>query len=231
MTVLLLPRPRQALRHPGVRAALLLLVAGPPVVAWWGKDADAPIRLRLLGMAVAVAVALAWDDRAHVLTTSTPVGLPAVRRGRVLVVALLAVAAFALGWLAVPGGASVPVGSLVLQSISFATLLLVVVGWFGRDGESVLVVPLPALLLSVVVMFRLPERVALLRADPRSPEWADERIRWWVLLGVCVLLVARLQRDPAARPRPPSPAARPRPFSAAVLRSGRADSPQRTGVG
>lgn len=197
MTAVLLPRPRLALRHPAVRVALLLLVAGPPSVAWWGKDVDGPIRLRLLGFAVAVAVALAWDDRQHVLTASTPVGLPAVRRGRILTVVALAALAFGLGCVVVPGSAAV--GAVALQTAGLTGLLLAVIGWFGRDGEPVLVLPLPALALSLLVLSRLPEQVGMLRADPGSPAWPDERTRWWVLLLVTVVLALRLHRDPAAQ--------------------------------
>lgn len=194
---MLLPGPRLALRHPAVRTVLLLLVSGAPFVAWWGKDPDAPIRLRVLGFLLAVAVALSWDDRACVLTASTPVGLPAVRRGRLSVVTTIAVLAYCFGWLAVPGQATgLAIG---LQSASVAVVLLVVVGWFGRDGDPVLVIPFPALLITLAVLNKLPHQIALLRADPRSSEWSGERTRWWVLLAVSALFVLRLERDPAAR--------------------------------
>jgi len=197
VTAVLLPRPRTAVRHPAVRAILLLLVAGPSSVAWWGAEGDAPIRLRVLGMLLAAAVALAWDEQAHAVIAASPVGLPAVRRGRVVLVTLLAGGAFVLGWAAVPG--DVPAAAVALQSTAIAVLLLVVVAWFGRDGDPVSVVPFPALLLSLAVLARLPADLALLRADPRSSEWAAERVRWWVLLGLCALLLLRLQRDPAAQ--------------------------------
>ena len=197
MTTIFLPRPRPALRHPAVRAALGLLLAGAPVIAWAGTDADAPLRLRVLGFLLSAAVALSWDDRSYALTASTPVGVPAVRRGRAAVVTALAVLAFGLGWCAVPGEATgLPIA---LQSASLAVVLLVVVGWFGRDGEPVLVIPFPALLLTLAVLSRLPPRLALLRADPHAAEWSDERMRWWVLLALSAVLLLRLERDPAAR--------------------------------
>ena len=197
MTAVLLPRPTLAMRHPAVRAVLVLLLAGPATVAWWGKDTDAPLRLRLLGFLLAAVVALSWDDRAHVLTASTPVGIRAVRRGRALVVTTGAVLAFGLGWLAVPG--HVAGRAIALQAATVAVVLLVVVGWFGRDGEPVLVLPFPSLLLTLAVLNRLPHQIALLRTDPSAPEWVDERTRWWVLLGLSALVVLRLERDPAAR--------------------------------
>lgn len=197
MTTVFLPRPRPALRHPAVRTVLVLLVAGAPVIAWAGTDADAPLRLRVLGFLLSAAVALSWDDRSYPLTASTPVGVPAVRRGRAAVVTALAVLAFGLGWCAVPGEATgLPIA---LQSASVAVVLLVVVGWFGRDGEPVLVIPFPALLLTLAVLSRLPPRLALLRADPHGAAWSDERLRWWVLLALSAVLLLRLERDPAAR--------------------------------
>lgn len=197
MTAVLLPPPRVAARHPAVRAAVLLLLAGPPSVAWWGEPESGPLRLRVLGLLLAAVVALAWDDRAHLLTASTPVGLPAVRRGRVLAVGGLAAAAFAVGCAVVPREA--PVAALALQSGALSALLLAVVGWFGRDGDPVLALPLPALLISLLVLSRLPDRVGVLHADPGSPGWPDERLRWWVLLVAGVLVTLRLHRDPATR--------------------------------
>lgn len=196
MSAFRLPPPRAALRHPAVRAALVLLVAGPAGVAWWGQAADAPVRLRALGFLLAAVVPLAWDDRAHLATAATPVGLPAVRRGRLLAVLLLACVDFAA---AVPAaGSGVPVGAVALQSGAVAALLLVAVAWVGRDGDPVLAVPFPALLIALWVLNRLPREVGLLHADPGAPGWADERTRWWLLLVLCVVLVLRLQRDPAA---------------------------------
>ena len=198
MTALLLPSPRLLLRHPAARAVLVLLVLGPAVVAWWGKDSEAPLRLRVLGFLLAAAVALAWDDRSHALTAPTAVGLPAVRRGRLLAIGLLAALAFVLGCLAVPDPADARGAALGLQAAAITGLLLAVAGWFGRDGDSVLTVPFPALLLSLAVLNRLPHQVALLRADPASTAWAAERTRWWLLLALCLPLVVHLQRDPAA---------------------------------
>jgi hypothetical protein len=91
------------------------------------------------------------------------------------------------------------VAALSLQTVAVATVLLAVAGWFGRDGDPVLVVPLPALLLTLAVLSRLPQEVAMLHADPRSPDWADERTRWWVLLALAGVGLLRLQRDPATR--------------------------------
>jgi hypothetical protein len=200
VTLAQLPPARTALRHPAVRAALVILVVGPPWVAWLGKAGDAPIRLRVLGLAVVVAAALAWDDRVHALTASTPVGLPAVRRGRIALVLALVAVAFGLGCLAVPDGVPLPASALVLQTGTLVALLMALVAWFGRSGESVLVLPAPVLLLSLIFLNRLPHNVGLLQADPLGDAWAAERTRWFVLLAVAALAVVRLGRDPAARP-------------------------------
>lgn len=199
MTVLQLPPPRTALRHPALRTALVVLLVGPPWVAWLGRPDDAPVRLRVLGLGVVVAASLAWDDRVHALTASTPVGLPAVRRGRIaLVLAVLAVA-FALGCLAVPRGVPFPAAALVLQTGALLALLMALVGFFGRGGDPVLVLPAPALLLTLIVLNRLPHQVGMLQADPMGDAWAAERTRWVVLLVVAVVAVLRLGRDPASR--------------------------------
>ncbi|MDP9181390.1 MAG: hypothetical protein M3P04_01275 [Actinomycetota bacterium] len=199
MTVLQLPPPRPALRHPAVRAAVLVLLVGPVWVAWLGKADDAPVRLRVLGLAVVMAAALAWDDREHALTASTPVGLPAVRRGRIALVLVVLALAFGLGCLAVPDGLPLPAGALVLQTGALVAVLMALMGWFGRAGESVLVLPAPALLLTLLVLTRLPHQIGMLRADPMGDAWAAERTRWVVLLVVAALTVVRLGRDPAAR--------------------------------
>jgi hypothetical protein len=199
MSLLQLPPPRVALRHPSVRLALALLVVGPVWVAWLGKDADAAIRLRVLGVALGVALATSWDDRVHALSAASPVGLPAVRRGRALLVLALVTAAFALGFVGLPEGLIAHPAALALQSAALGALLVAVVAWFGRDGEPVLVVPLPAALVSLAVLVKLPRPLTFLHADPGSAGWPDERARWVGLLVLALLAAAVLGRDAAAR--------------------------------
>jgi hypothetical protein len=199
MSVVQLPTRRQALRHPSVRAALVLVALGPVWVAWLGARADAPVRLRVLGLALVVAAAFVWDDRVHGLTAPTPVGLPAVRRGRALLVAPLLVLAFVLGAFAVPAGMPFPLRALALQTCAMTALVLAVVGWVGRDGDPVLAVPLPAMMVLVALLYRLPDPVTMLRADPASAAWPAERARWLVLLVVAAGVVAWWARDPATR--------------------------------
>lgn len=199
MTLLQPPPWRVALRHPSVRAALLLALLAPVWVGLVGRDADAGVRLRVLGFVLAAVAALSWDDRGHGLCACTPVGLPAVRRGRGLVVLALLVVAFVLGRLAVPGGADLSVTAVVLQSGAMTGLLLALAAWFGRDGEPVLVVPLPALLVSLAVLVNLPRPVTFLRSMPGDAGWPAERASWLALLVLALLAVTVLGRDPAAR--------------------------------
>jgi hypothetical protein len=199
VSALQLPPPRAALRHPSVRALVALVLVGPVWVAWLGKDEEGVVRLRVLGMALVVAAAMSWDDRVHALTAAAPVGLPAVRRGRVLVAGVLAVVGFGAGCLVVPGTEAVHVGAVALQSVALGALLLAVVAWFGRDGEPVLVIPLPALLLSLAVLIKLPAPLTFLHAQPGTPQWPDERARWLGLLALSLTGVVLLGRDPAAR--------------------------------
>lgn len=206
MRLLWLPPARIALRHPALRTALLLLLAGPLFVSGPGRDADAPMRLRALGLGLVVAAALAWDDRVHALTAATPVGLPAVRRGRLALVAVPITVTFALGCQALPQGVSVPVAALALQLAALTALVLAVVAWFGRDGDPVLALATPAVLVTVLLLPRLPHRVALLVADPSGPGWPAERTRWLVLLVLALGILALLDRDQAARPPRPVPA-------------------------
>jgi hypothetical protein len=195
------------LRLPAVRAALLLVALGPVFVAWLGKHDDAPVRVRVLGLAVVVVAGYAWDDRVHALTSASPVGLPAVRRGRGLVVGALLCLAFALGVAAVPSDVDVPVRALVLQACALALLMLAVIGAVGRYGDPVLALPVPLLIAMLVVLTRLPASIALLRATPGAPGWPAERTRWVVLLAVSAAVLSWWARDPAARrislhPRP-----------------------------
>jgi hypothetical protein len=199
MTLVQLPPPRLALRLPAVRAALGVLVLGPVFVGWLGETADAPVRLRVVGLAVVVVASYAWDDRVHSLTAASPVGVPAVRRGRALVVTVLLCLAFGLGALAVPSGVHVPVRALVLQTCALSLLLLAVIGAAGRYGDPVLALPVPVLLVVLALLYRLPARVSVLRNDPGSPGWPAERARWVVLLVVSAAVTAWWWRDPAAR--------------------------------
>jgi hypothetical protein len=202
MSLVQLPPTRLALRLPSVRAALALLLVGPVFVGWLGKDADAPVRVRVLGLAVVVVAAYAWDDRVHALTTASPVGLPAVRRGRALVVGLLLAGSFGLGVAAVPSHQHVPARALVLQTCALALLMLTVVGAVGRYGDPVLTLPIPVLIGMLVVLHRLPSSIALLHATPGEPGWPAERTRWVVLLVVSGAVTAWWWRDPATRRLP-----------------------------
>jgi hypothetical protein len=202
VTAVLLPPVRAAARHPGVRLASVLLLGAPLFVAYAGPRDEASVRLRFIGLLVAACAALVWDDRCHDITAPTPVGLPAVRRGRALVIATLLTGAWALACIAVPTPA--PLAAVTLQLLAMTALLLAIVGWLSRNGDSVLAVPFPAVLILVAVLNRLPHQVALLRSQPGDPAWAAERLRWWVLLAASAAVVWVLQRDPASRLARPS---------------------------
>lgn len=201
MKLVLLPRPRWALRHPGIQAGLGLLVLGPLFVAFLGSTDDSLMRLRLLGILIAATAALAWDERSHELAAPTPTGLPAVRRGRAVAQVGLLGAAWGAGcWtLAATTGAPAPFAAMTLQLAGLAALIGVLIGWFGRDGDPVVALPFPAVMFTVVLLNRLPHQIALMRAEPGSAGWPQEQLRWWVLLAGALLLLARLNRDPGTR--------------------------------
>ncbi len=196
----MLPPVRVAVRLPAVRTAAALVVIAPVIVAWAGRSGEEPTRLRVVGMLLAAAAAMVWDDRSAVLTTPTPVGLPAVRHGRALVVVTLLLIAWGLGCLAARGH-DVPYGAVSLQSGVVAVLLVSLVGWLSRDreGEQLLALPVPVLLVVIVVMTRLPHSVSLLNQQPGEVGWPAERTRWLVLLALSLVLLLRLDRDPAVR--------------------------------
>lgn len=161
---------------------------------------EAPLRLRVAGMVLAAGLAMVWDDRCAVVTAATPVGLPAVRRGRLAVVLAL----LALAWLlsrAAVGGQRIAFAAITFQTVAMAAVLLALVGWFarGRDDEPLLALPVPALLLTGAIIGQLPRGVSLLHSPPGGAGWPVERTRWLVLLLVSIVVVGRFDRDPAKR--------------------------------
>lgn len=122
-----------------------------------------------------------------------PCGLPAVRHGRALLLVALLLSAWGLSCLAARDH-DIAWQALNLQSAGTGLVVVVVVGWWARDrgGEPLLALPVPVLLLTVAAaMSRLPESLSLLAGRP------GEQARWLVLLAACLLLVVRLDRDPA----------------------------------
>lgn len=197
-TPVMLPPVKVALQLPAVRMAALLVVVAPVIVRWVGEAGQEPVRLRVVGMLLAAAAAMVWDDRCAVLTAPTPVGLPAVRRGRALLVLTLLVVAWGFSCLAASGH-DTPYAVISLHSGATAVLLIAVVGWLSRDrdGEQLLALPIPVLLMTIVVMTQLPDRFALLTHPPGDAGWPAERTRWLGLLALSVVLVLHLDRDPA----------------------------------
>lgn len=200
------PAPRLALRLPGVRLALVLVVILPAFVAWWGPDVDAGLRLRLGGAAAAIAVALVWDDRSAITIAATPVGLPAVRRGRTAIVALLLASAWSLAAaVAVRTADLVPVGPLGLEAVAVSALLLGLTGGLarGREGEPVAAYPVIVLLAVLALQFRAPQGWQLITAGPVS---GDVQRRWLIVLAASLVLIAWVGRDLGARSLRPSAA-------------------------
>lgn len=194
----ILPPLKVALQLPAVRTAALLVVIAPVIVRWVGDAGQEPVRLRVVGMLLAAAAAMVWDDRCAVLTAPTPVGLPAVRRGRALLVLSLLLVAWGFSCLAASGH-DAPYAVISLQSGATAVLLIAVMGWLSRDrdGDQLLALVVPMLLTAVVTMTRLPDRFSLLTHQPGDAGWPAERARWLGLLALSVLLVLHLDRDPA----------------------------------
>lgn len=199
MTVVQAPPPRLAVRLPAVRVALACVLLMPAAVAWWGADHDAGLRLRVAGAAVALLLTLTWDDRIATMTAATPVGLPAVQRGRLtLVVALLAGAWSLAAAAAVHTTSGVLVGPLAVEAVALSALLLAGAGALarGRDGESVAAYSVAGLLALVVLQSRLPAGWQLISAGPASTEVQQ---RWLIVLAISLILIARVGRDPCAR--------------------------------
>ncbi len=202
MTALLGLRPELPvlLRQASVRATALLAVVAPIYVAWGGRTVDAPLRLRVVSLATAVVLAMVWEDRSAPVVAATPVGLPAVLRGRAVV--LIALATF--GWvlssvlLAVRVDGA-PIAELTLEAAGTAALLVAVVGVLarGRLGESVTGYPVPLLLGLLVLVSRLPADWTLLSEGPDDPAWVAVHQRWAVLLVVALGVALSSARDPA----------------------------------
>jgi len=172
----------------------------PAAVAWAGADHNAGLRLRLAGAGVAVLLTLAWDDRSATMTAPTPVGLPAVQRGRVLLlVTLLGTAWLLAAAAAVHTTDAVPVGPLGLEALAVSALLLTAAGALarGREGESVAAYAVPGLLALLFLQSRLPAGWQLVSAGPAS---TDVQQRWLVVLAVSAALTGWVGRDPSARP-------------------------------
>lgn len=202
MTALLRPTRRVAVGLPGLRLAALVAAAGPLAVVHAGKESDTALRLLLVGLAAAVALSLVWDDRCAPVTAATPVGLPAVRRGRGLVLSAALVAGWATcAWAADRAVPDLPVTAMAVPVLGMAAVLLAATGLLarGRDGEPVGTYPVPVLLVLLLLMSRLPDSWALLVA-PTDADWPAARDRWLLLLVAAAALTAWVLRDPASRP-------------------------------
>lgn len=204
MTAILIPPFPVSARLRPVRLALAATLVLPMYVAWGGADADAALRLRLVGAAVAVMLGLVWDDISAPLTGSTPTGLPAVQRGRVvLVAALLAIAWSSAALAAVHTADRVPLGSSALEAVGLSVLMCAATGALarGRPGESVAAYPALLLLALLLLQSRAPQGWQLITAGPES---AAVQQRWTILIAAALVMLAWISRDPAHRWGQPS---------------------------
>ena len=178
-----------------VRTAGGYVLAAPAFVAWAGSSSQAAteVRLRVAGMVAAAIAALLWEDRCVAVVGATPVGLPTVRRVRGLLMAGL----LALGWGLAALMADAFAIALLIEAIGLAVLLTALIGWLtqGRGGESIAAYPVPALLVVLAALYRLPERWNLLMITPDAA-WSGQQTRWAMLIGLAAGAVAWLGRDP-----------------------------------
>jgi hypothetical protein len=198
------PSRRVAGSLPGLRLAVLVAVAGPVFVLWAGRESDTGLRLLLIGLVAGVALALVWDDRCAALTAATPVGLPAVRRGRAVLLAVALVAGWGTcAWAADRAEPDIPVAAIAVPVLAMAAVLLAAIGLLarGREGEPIGAYPVPVLLLLLLLLSRLPDRWTLL-VSPAGAGWAQVRDRWLLLLAASAAVAIWMLRDPAARPVP-----------------------------
>lgn len=193
---------RHTWRSRPVLAAGAVALLGPAYIVWTGQDADAPLRLRVVGLALAVVFALVWEDRTAPLAAATPVGLPALQRGRLLTLLTVVSVAWALACLATAQiTQDAGLGAATVEVAAIAAVLTGIVGLLGRGrlGESLSAYPIPLLLVVLVLVFRVPARWRLV-TSPDSADWTDAHRRWAALLVVGLLWVAVAARDPATRP-------------------------------
>lgn len=194
--------PRHPWRSRPAFAIAAVAAVGPAFVLFVGNEDGAPIRLRAVGLALAALLALGWEDRTAPLAAATPVGLPAVHRGRLLLLLLAAAVAWSLSCLAATQrGPDVPVWSATVEIAAAAAVLTAIVGGLARErlGESLAAYPVPLLLVLLVLAFRVPERWAVI-AGPGSPAWADVHRRLVALLLIGLVAMLVVGRDPASRP-------------------------------
>lgn len=181
-------------------AAVSLGVVGYAAVRSGGApDAGSLTPLRLAMVALAAGAATAVDDPAAPTLAASPLPLGARRALQLGLVAT----AWLLAWAAALGAASwlpsrAPAAQLTLEAVGWLAIGLAVAVRFGSTASA------PALLVLVVLVGRLPDRVALLTAGDR---WSALQLRWVGIVLAAVTIVAWSSRDPArVRRRPGEPA-------------------------
>jgi fluoroquinolone transport system permease protein len=187
---------------------LPVAAAGSALLLWWRWDAiEDPTyalwTLRSVGLLLAVALAFALDDRTRATLAAVPtplswratVGLGCVGGPAALVwgTALAVVDRRAAG--------SIPVAAMTLEAMTLAAVVLALSGGLvrWRDVSDPGIVVAPSVLGLGLLLPQLPRSIAL--AVTPGPGWNSAHLRWSVLLGVAVAILALSLRDPAARRR------------------------------
>jgi hypothetical protein len=96
---------------------------------------------------------------------------------------------------------SIPVAAMTLEAVTLAAVVLALSGGLvrWRDVSDPGIVVAPAVLGLALLLPQLPRSIAL--AVGPGPGWNSAHVRWSVLLGVAVAILALSLRDPAARRR------------------------------
>lgn len=182
--------------------------AGSALLLWWRWDATADPTyavwtLRSVALLLAVAVAFARDDR----TRATLAAVPTPLSWRATVQLGCVAGPASLVWCAALASVdrhvdgSVPVAAMTLEAVTLAAVVLAFSGGLvrWRDVGDPGIVVAPAMLGLGLLLLQLPRSIAL--AVTPGPGWNSAHVRWSVLLGVAVAILALSLRDPAARRR------------------------------
>ncbi|MEV4625370.1 hypothetical protein AB0J90_03670 [Micromonospora sp. NPDC049523] len=185
----------------------LAVVGVPSATAVVLSAEDLSTLLRVGAMAGALGAAFVLDDPAERSIAVVPTQRPARHLLRVLI-ALPVLAAWWVGMLAVtvagagPGiGPVVPLADLTVEATAIVALVVALAAMARRRSESGIVstVAAPALLVGLVVLYLVPERIALF-VVPDDPRWAAAHDRWSVLAILALAGFLRAGIEPIRRP-------------------------------
>jgi hypothetical protein len=182
--------------------------AGSALLLWWRWDAmadstDALWTLRSVAVLLAVAVAFAFDERTRATLAAVPT--PLYWRATVRLVCVAGPAALvwcaALASVGTRVDGTVPIAAVTLEAVTLAAAVLALSGGLvrWRDVSDPGIVVAPAILGVGILLPQLPHSIAL--AVTPGSSWNSAHVRWSVLLGVAVAILALSLRDPADRRR------------------------------